>query len=120
MIKSMLFVFLGGGLGSMLRFGISQFFNTDFPYGTLLVNLLGSLLIGLFLGLFERQLITQTLLLLLATGFCGGFTTFSAFAAENLKLLETGHTAQFLVYSLGSLVLGVLMVLVGFKITKFI
>ena len=120
MFKSMFFVFLGGGLGSLLRFGISQFLNTDFPYGTLLVNLVGSLLIGLTLGLFDRQILTQSLLLLLATGFCGGFTTFSAFAAENLKLLESGHTAQFISYSLGSLILGILIVFVGFKIAKFI
>ena len=119
MIKSMIFVFIGGGLGSMLRYAISQLLNHDFPYGTLLVNLVGSLLIGLFLGLFERQSIMHTSLLILATGFCGGFTTFSAFAAENLKLVESGHTTQFLIYSFGSLVLGIFMVLVGFKIPKF-
>lgn len=118
MIKSLLFIFLGGGLGSALRFGVANLLNQDFPYGTLTANLTGSLLIGLFLGLFERHLLNDTLLLLFAVGFCGGFTTFSSFAAENLKMLQLGNYLNFFLYSFGSVAIGIFMVWIGFLLAK--
>lgn len=93
---SFLFVFLGGGVGSVLRYWIGKEFNTTsgaaFPTGTLLVNLTGSLLIGLFWGIAEKSnQLTSPIQLLLITGFCGGFTTFSAFSQESLLLLKAGN-----------------------------
>lgn len=117
-MREALFVFLGGGVGSVLRFGISGYFNGQFPYGTFTVNLLGSLLIGLVLGFFEKQIFTNVHVLALAVGFCGGFTTFSSFAAENLKMLQNGQYLQFFFYVLLSLLLGITMVFLGFKMAK--
>ena len=88
-MKSFLLVFLGGGLGSGLRYLVTITMNQYskvLPFGTFTVNMLGCLLIGLILGYAQREnTLTSNQTLLLATGFCGGFTTFSAFANENLE-----------------------------------
>lgn len=116
-MKSLLLVFLGGGLGSMLRFVLGKYLNTSptgIPYGTLAVNILGSLLIGIVLGLAAKNTaITQNHTLLLATGFCGGFTTFSAFAYENYTFLKAGDLSSFALYTIASFALGILAVLLG-------
>ena len=82
-MKAILLVFLGGGFGSSLRYLLGKYLNSDItgiPYGTFAANLLGSLLIGVILGLSAKEnVLTQNQTLLLATGFCGGFTTFSTF-----------------------------------------
>ena len=88
-MKAFLLVFLGGGLGSGLRYLATLTMNQYskfFPFGTFTVNMLGCLLIGLILGYAQKEnTLTSNQTLLLATGFCGGFTTFSAFANENLE-----------------------------------
>ena len=120
-MKQLLLVFLGGGAGSVLRYGISQFLNLSgkIPYGTLTVNILGSLLIGFLIGLSLREnLLTSNTMLLLITGFCGGFTTFSAFSYENQLLLKNGDFFHFLLYGMGSILLGVGAVYVGFLLSK--
>ncbi|HZW62346.1 MAG TPA: fluoride efflux transporter CrcB [Flavobacteriaceae bacterium] len=121
-MKQLLLVFLGGGMGSALRFLVSKYLNSTsggFPYGTFTVNLLGSLLIGIVLGLsVKNQALTSHQTLLLAAGFCGGFTTFSAFAHENYLLLKSGDFTLFALYTLGSLVLGVLAVFGGMYLVK--
>lgn len=119
MIRNLLFIFIGGGLGSVLRFGISQL-NSNFSYGTLTANLLGSLLIGFFIGLFEKQIFINIHYLTLAVGFCGGFTTFSSFAAENLKYLQEGDYTTFFIYVSLSLILGIAMVAAGFKLSSLV
>src|SRR5690606_5792872 len=122
-MKQALLVFLGGGAGSMLRYLVSRAFNTSsgIPYGTLLVNISGSLIIGFLIGLSLRSnLISNNLYLLLATGFCGGFTTFSAFASENEAFVRTGDFFHFALYGLGSLFLGVVAVFLGLYLSRIV
>ena len=117
-MKSFLLVFLGGGLGSALRYLVASAMNQYskvLPFGTFTVNIIGCLLIGMILGYAQREnTLTSNQTLLLATGFCGGFTTFSAFANENLELIKNGEIFNFSVYTIGSILVGVLAVFIGF------
>jgi CrcB protein len=122
MMKNFLLVFIGGGFGSGLRYLIGKYLNSSlggFPIGTFTVNIIGSLLIGLILGYAAKEnSLSQNQVLLLATGFCGGFTTFSAFAHENFQMLKTGDIMQFSVYTIGSIVVGLIAVFIGIYIAK--
>lgn len=119
MIQKIILVGLGGGLGSVLRYvaslGIAKHWSGIFPLGTFLINLSGSLLIGLILGgLLKHQQIGEEWKLFLATGFCGGYTTFSTFSAENVSLLQSGQFTMALIYMVGSVLLGILAVMLGY------
>jgi fluoride exporter len=118
MLGNFLLVALGGALGSALRYAVSLATGpTAFPWATLLVNVLGSLAIGLVLALgLKNQAFAQQWKLLLATGVCGGFTTFSAFAAENLQLLQQGRYWLCLGYTAISVVAGIAAAFMGFKL----
>ena len=103
MIRSLIIVALGGGMGSALRFLASKFVQDNmsgaFPYPTMAVNIMGCLLIGVFYGLSSRgSLGGDSAKLLLTTGLCGGFTTFSTFCNENLSLMRGGHALATLLY----------------------
>ena len=121
-MKQLLLVFLGGGAGSVLRFLFGKLMNnsqTGIPLGTFAANILGSMLIGLILGwAAKNESISQHTLLLLATGFCGGFTTFSTFAYENHVFLKNGDFGLFALYTLASFVIGFLAVFLGIWLVK--
>ncbi len=123
MIKSLLLIATGGAAGSIMRFLVQKWFAETtpavFPWGTFVVNLVGCFLIGLVFAASERMLIFgPRVRLLLITGFCGGFTTFSAFAFENLALLRMGEYGHALLYALLSVVLGVGAVFGGIVLVK--
>ena len=121
-MKQLLLVFIGGGFGSVLRFLIGKWLNnseTGIPYGTFVANIVGSLLIGIILGLAAKnETLSQNQTLLLATGFCGGFTTFSTFAYENHVFLKSGDFMSFAIYTIASFVIGFLAVFLGIWLVK--
>jgi len=123
MIKNLLIVGLGGGAGSMLRYAVQKIVNVQsaavFPTGTLLVNISGCFLIGILWGFASRSLAwNEELKLLLMTGFCGGFTTFSAFTLEGIGLLKENKTTLFIIYLTASVIGGLLATLIGIRIAK--
>ena len=125
MIKNILLVSIGGALGSVFRYlcqkWIHQLYPPPFPWGTFLVNITGCFLIGIFFAASEKStIITADWRLFLTTGLCGGFTTFSAFAFENMNLLRTGDITNTLLYSIGSVVLGILAVFAGVVLIKLL
>ncbi len=123
-MKALLAVFIGGGTGSIARYLLGKLLNsspTGFPYGTFAANVLGSLIIGVILGwALKNNTINSQFTLLLATGFCGGFTTFSSFAYENHLLLKSGDLLTFAIYAIATFVIAILAVFGGIAISKAI
>jgi len=122
-MKSFLLVFLGGGVGSSCRFLISNVLNNNFKsfhyMGTFSVNVIGCILIGIVMGFLQKENnFNQNYLLLFSSGFCGGFTTFSAFANENLDLIKTGNFSLFFLYVISSVVFGIAAAYLGYFIMK--
>jgi CrcB protein len=123
MIKNILLVGLGGGAGSIARYlcqrWVSIYYPHPFPWGTFAVNVTGCFLIGLFWGLsFKSFENNEQWKLLLMTGLCGGFTTFSAFTLEGVGLMKEQKLAFFFLYISGSVLSGLLATYLGMRITK--
>jgi CrcB protein len=118
MTRLLLIIVVGGFLGSISRYLVQgwmiRLFASPFPVGTFVVNMAGSFLIGVIYALAEKNgLLSNEWRLFLATGFCGGFTTFSAFSYEIVMMLRGGTAGYAVLYILGSVVLGVLATLFG-------
>lgn len=123
MVKNILIVGFGGGLGSILRYLTSvltaRYYMGVFPWATFSVNILGCIIIGFLVGLSDRSAIMNPeIKLLLITGFCGGYTTFSTFSSENLFLFSNGLYGTLAMYVLFSIIFGFLGVLLGTTLAR--
>lgn len=123
MLRAILLVGLGSAGGGILRYLtgklIHGIYPTQFPLGTMIVNIIGCFLIGLVYCIFSRNTPGDTnMQLLLATGFCGGFTTFSSFIHENYTMLETGNILQLALYTGLSVMLGFLALYLAIYLAK--
>lgn len=122
-MQNVLIVFIGGGLGSISRYLLTklvvQHIKIDFPLGTFLANILGCFLIGVFVTYLEKNTqLHPNWALLLTTGFCGGFTTFSTLSLENIIMLKGGDYFSFIAYTLLSLAVGFSSVFLGIFLMK--
>ena len=115
-MNNVLLVGLGGAAGSMLRYLVQRWIPLSFPLATLLVNLSGCFIIGMLWGLSARS-ISEEKRLLLSTGFCGGFTTFSAFSQESVQMISENRWRTFALYLTASVAGGLTATWLGYKIT---
>jgi CrcB protein len=123
MIRTLLLIAFGGGIGSVLRYLTSvlvqKYYSSIFPLATLITNVLGCFIIGLLMGVFEKnQVLNSDLKWLFITGFCGGYTTFSTFGFENISLFQNNHSSMAFVYIGGSILMGLFAVWMGLILTK--
>lgn len=122
-MKDVLFIGVGGFIGANLRYLLQLWaagrWGPDFPYGTLLANLVGSFVLGFFLTLIsERLVVSPTTRLFIATGVLGGFTTFSSFTVEALNLVQDGRWLSGGFYLLGNVGLGLLAAFLGIVLAR--
>ncbi|NUY82437.1 fluoride efflux transporter CrcB [Flavobacterium sp. MAH-1] len=123
MVRNMLLVALGGAIGSVLRYltaiFVNRYFQSVFPWATLVTNVIGCFIIGLFLGQLQKNgLVDSGYKWFLVTGFCGGYTTFSTFGHENIALMQTGNGALAFVYIAASVIVGLAAVWLGLFISQ--
>ena len=118
-LRNILWVAAGGAAGSVMRYLVSRWIvAASFPWATFTVNIVGSLLIGLLVGLASKETLSAEMRLLLVTGFCGGFTTFSTFANESYGMLESGHILTTALYVSTSVFAGILAIYIGFLVSR--
>lgn len=123
MLRIFLAVFLGGGLGSVMRYGIQMLMHErivayNFPWATFTVNIIGSFLIGLFYALSAKFQLPEDVRLFLTAGLCGGFTTFSTFSNDVLEMFRQGNAALGIVYVVLSILLGLLACFIGASVCR--
>ena len=122
-MKQLLIVFIGGGIGTVFRYLLSKlipYSGNGFPWSTFSTNIIGCFIIGILSSYFLRTVSNDQsdLVLFTTIGLCGGFTTFSTYAYESLNLLKSGDHLNFLIYTLISVILGIIMVYLGMIINK--
>ncbi|HET7119532.1 MAG TPA: fluoride efflux transporter CrcB [Hanamia sp.] len=124
MYRYLIYVIIGSSIGGAARYLSQEFVQKNFPsyipFGTLSVNIVGSFIIGIIYALAEKSKISAEVRILIATGFCGGFTTFSSFAFENIKLLQDGEFFNTALYVVLSLAIGFVAVYLGILFTRLI
>lgn len=123
MLKTILFIGAGSFFGGVARYLVSRAVQSSvgsgFPWGTMVVNVAGCLLIGFLYGLFDRNHIgNEAVRMFLTVGFCGGFTTFSTFVHENYVLMCTGHFSHAVLYPLLSFAAGLLAAWIGHLVVR--
>ncbi len=123
-MRTFISIALGGSLGALSRYYLSKFISSysggTFPWGTLIINLSGSLLIGFFYGVFDRTIVPDAFKTFISIGFIGAFTTFSTFAIENVNLFRDGEIKLGLLNIFISNIFGIFFALCGIYISKII
>ena len=121
-MKEVLWVGLGGFLGANARYLLSAWiaarFGTAFPYGTFVINVSGSFILGMIMGLLDVHALSPTIRLSLGIGLVGAYTTFSTFTYETLRLIETGSLLLAIANVIGSVVVGMLAAVVGLNVGR--
>jgi len=122
-MKELIYVFIGGGLGSLVRFTLGKwvntFHNSNFPFGTFAINIIACFVMGFIIGLADqKQFLSPATRLFWTIGFCGGFSTFSAFSSETLTLFQQGQNSTMLLYILLSVVICVTATFGGLLIAE--
>src|SRR5437868_5311221 len=122
-MKEIIAVFLGSGLGGLVRFGLSKWINSlhdhHFPFGTFVVNIVACFALGFVIRLADhKQIFAPATRIFWAVGFCGGFSTFSAFSSETLTLFQQGHNTSLVLYILASILLCVTATFCGLLIAE--
>lgn len=125
MVKTLILIGTGGAIGSILRYLsavlVNKYFSGAFPLATFCINMLGCLLIGIAMAIIEKQSWAgNDFKFLFVTGFCGGYTTFSAFAHENISLINGNNTLMAFMYIGASVIAGLLFVWLGILLGKIL